>query len=166
MTGDDEEMSSAAVFPMNMIRLCIDGYGDDLSGRAYSKLTLVPLLFSGCGELLLRMDDIFEQVGYPQAFQKRRTFFSGPTRLRETVRMSERLLDDKEMGKQQGKYQTYNIVVQSRRQSSWQGILMDPERTSMRKFQSEMDLLRCICKDLGKPFGGEEVKAFLTADFP
>lgn len=148
-------MSSAAIFPMNMIRLCIDGYEDDLSGRVYSKLMLVPLLFSGCNGLLLRMDDVFEQVGYPQAFQVRRTFFK-PLKLRGSIHIPERLLDDSEMEKQRGNFRTFDIIVQSRRQSGWQGILMDPERTSAKRFRSEMELLHCICQELEKDFGEAE----------
>ncbi len=140
-------MSSAAVFPTNMIRLCIDGYRDDLSGRAYNKLLLMPLPFAGYGGLLLRMDDLFEQVGYPQAFQARRTFLQ-PEKLRGSIHMPEHMMDDEEIDRQSGECRTFDIIVQSRRQSGWQGILMDPDRTFARKFRSEMELLRYICDDL------------------
>ena len=145
-------MSNTVIFPMNMIRLCIDGYGNDLSGRVYSKLMLVPLLFSGCNGLLLRMDDVFEQVGYPQAFQVKRTFFK-PAKLKGRICIPEQLMDDKEMERQSGNCGTFDVIVQSRRQSGWQGLLMNPERTSVRKFKSEMELLHCICQDLGVSFG-------------
>lgn len=145
-------MSGTVVFPMNMIRLCIDGYGNDLSGRVYSKLILMPLLFSGCSGMLLQMDDVFEQVGYPQAFQVRRTFFK-PKKLRGSIRIPKHLLDDTEIEKQRGECRTFDIIVQSRNQSGWQGILLDMERTSAKKFKSEMELLHCICQELGVSFG-------------
>ena len=148
-------MSGTTAFPINMIRLCIDEYGNDLSGRVYSKLMLVPLLFTGCSGLLLRMDDVFEQVGYPQAFQVRRTFFK-PARLKGSIRVPEQLLDDEELGRQSGDCRTFDIIVQSRNQSGWQGILMDPERTSAKKFKSEMELLRCIWQELGESFEAAE----------
>ena len=150
-------MSGTTAFPINMIRLCIDEYGNDLSGRVYSKLMLVPLLFTGCSGLLLRMDDVFEQVGYPQAFQVRRTFFK-PARLKGSIHVPEQLLDDEELGRQSGDCRTFDIIVQSRRQSGWQGILMDPERTSVKEFKSEMELLRCIWQELGEPFEAAEQK--------
>ena len=140
-------MSDAAVFPMNMMRLCIDGYRDDLSGRVYSKLMLVPLLFSGCGGILLSMDDLFDRIGYPQAFQVRRTFQS-PEKLKGSIHIPDQVMKDEEIDKQSGDCRTFDIIVQSRRQSGWQGILMDPQRTSVRKFRSEMELLDCICRDL------------------
>ena len=148
-------MSGTTAFPINMIRLCIDEYGNDLSGRVYSKLMLVPLLFTGCSGLLLRMDDVFEQVGYPQAFQVRRTFFK-PARLKGSIHVPKQLLDDEELGRQSGDCRTFDIIVQSRRQSGWQGILMDPERTSAKKFKSEMELLRCIWQELGESFEAAE----------
>ncbi len=150
-------MSGTTAFPINMIRLCIDEYGNDLSGRVYSKLMLVPLLFTGCSGLLLRMDDVFEQVGYPQAFQVRRTFFK-PARLKGSIHVPEQLLDDEELGRQSGDCRTFDIIVQSRRQSGWQGILMDPERTSVKEFKSEMELLRCIWQELGESFEAAEQK--------
>ena len=139
---------------MNMIRLCIDGYGEDLWGRAYNKMRLVPLPFAGCGVLLLRMDDLFEQVGYPQAFQVRRTF-GKQEKIKGSIRMPERMMEDEEMERQSGARSTFDVVVQSRRQSGWQGIVMDPERTYIRRFQSEKELLDCICRELeGHPAGG------------
>ena len=140
-------MSSAAVFPMNMIRLCIDGYREDMSGRAYNKMQPAPLAFWGYGSLLLGMDDLFERVGYPQAFQSRRTF-SKPEKPSGSIHFPERLMDDEEIGGQSGECRTFDIIVQSRRQRGWQGILMDPGRTFIKRFQSEMELLECIREDL------------------
>ena len=147
-------MSSEAVFPMNMIRLCVDGYSEDLTGRAYSKLLLVPLFFSGCVGVLLSMDELFDRVGYPQAFQARRSFHS-LGKLKGSIHIPSRVMDDEEMEKQSGSRRTFDIVVQSRRQSSWQGILMDPGRTSVKKFHSEMELLKCICRELDENFQAE-----------
>ena len=142
-------MSSTAVFPINMIRLCIDEYRGKLSGRAYNKLMIVPLMFSGYERMLLRLDDLFDQVGYPQAFQVRRTFV-GPEKLRGSIRMPAQMMKDEELNRQRGSCRTFDIIVQSRRQSSWQGILTDPDRISVKKFASEMELLDYICKDLGE----------------
>ncbi len=142
-------MSRTMIFPINMMRLCIDEYGDDLSGRVYSKLILAPLPFSGCGGLLLKMDAVFDRIGYPQAFQVRRTFLK-PAKLRGSITIPKQMMDDEEMGKQKGDFRTFDVVVQSRNRSGWQGILMNPGRTSIRKFQSEMELLDYICSDLGK----------------
>ena len=141
-------MSSAAVFPMNMVRLCIDECREDLSGRVYSKLMLAPLLFSGFGVLLLKMDALFDQVGYPQAFQVRRTFLE-ETESGKRHGIPEQLMEDMELERQSGNCRTFDIIIQSRSQSGWQGILMDPDRTSVKKFRSEMELLDCISSDLG-----------------
>ncbi len=141
-------MSSAAVFPMNMVRLCIDGYGEDLSGRVYSKLMFAPLPFAGCGALLLKVDALFDKVGYPQAFQVRRTFLGRPKL--KGAGVPHQMMEDAELEKQSGNCGTFDIIVQSRQQSGWQGILMDPGRTSVKKFRSEMELLDCICINLGQ----------------
>lgn len=140
-------MSSGSVFPVNMIRLCVDGYREDLWGRAYNKMLPAPLLFAGCGGLLLGMDDLFERVGYPQAFQARRTFLK-PGKLKGSIHIPVETMEDEEIGRQSGSIRTFDVIVQSRRQSGWQGLVMNPDRTHARKFQSEMELLHHICGDL------------------
>ena len=144
-------MSSAAVFPMNMVRLCIDRYENDLCGRAYNKMLLVQLSFVEYSGMLLKMDDLFDMVGYPQAFQARRTF-RGSKKLCGSIHMPERMMEDEKMDRQRGSRRTFDIIVQSRRQSSWQGLLMDPDRTSVRRFRSEMELLECIRQELCEDF--------------
>lgn len=143
-------MSEVLIFPMNMARLCIDRYEGDLSGRVYSKQQKRPLTFSGYGEMLLRMDDMFDRSGYPQAFQERRSFRQEPKK-KEQHRLQRPLkeyLNDSEMQKQKGIIRTLDVVVQSRRRSGWQGLLMDPERTRTVPFRSEMELLDCICQEM------------------
>lgn len=139
--------STATVFPMNGVRICVDEYSDDLSGRVYSKMMLVPLSFSGCSELLLSIDDLFDQIGYPQAFQVKRSFLK-PAKLRKIVRMPKQMMKDEEIDEQRGNCGTFDMIVQSRRQNCWQGILVNPKRTSIKKFRSELELLDCICSRL------------------
>ena len=156
-------MSNAAVFPINMIRLCIDGYIDDLIGRAYNKMLLVPLPFTGYGGLLLGMDDLFEHVGFPQAFQVRRNFLE-PEELKGSIHIPPQLMEDEEIDRQNGSCRTFDIIVQSRRQSGWQGLLMDTDRTHVKKFRSEMELLDYICQDLNETCGQREVPLIAAAE--
>ena len=126
-----------------MIRLCVDGYHGDVSGRAYNKRLLAPLPFAGFAGMLLGMDALFDQAGYPQASQQRRTFRKAG-KPEGALRIPERMMGDEEIGRQEGACRTFDVIVQSRRQSGWQGLVMDPGRTRARAFESELELLECL----------------------
>lgn len=140
-------MSKGRIFSMNTARICIDQYWDAASGRAYSKLWPVPVEFSGLGEMLLGMNRVFDECRYPQAFQELRSFHEQTGRAGPWKFPPSRL-DDAEMDRQKGKLCTFDIVVQSRRQAGWQGLLMKPDRTLIARFDSELELLDAICKEL------------------
>ena len=137
------------MFPMNMVRLCIDKYGVDIAGRVYSKLSPEPLIFDGCGEMLLRMDDMFEKSGYPQSFQEKRSFRKEDRRGGRR-NLPEDLLADEELEKQSGDCGTFEILVQSRMRTGWQGLLMHTDRTLITRFRSEIELLECLRSEIEK----------------
>jgi len=68
-------MKKSNQYPRNAIRICIDYYEQGLTGRAFSPLCANEINYSGIQELLLKIDDIFDRAGYPQAFHERRTFW-------------------------------------------------------------------------------------------
>ncbi len=133
-------MSRGRTFSMNTARICIDERWDTTSGRVYSKLQSAPLAFSGLGEMLLKMNRIFDEYGYPQAFHEMRSFRRKRRRAdsRETPQPG---LKDGEINRQKGRYCTFDIMLQSRRQAGWQGLLMRPDRSLVVRFNSEIELL-------------------------
>ena len=68
-------------YPLNAFRICADKIEDDVKGRVYSPMKMECISFSGMGELLVKMDELFDQVGYPQAFQDKRSFEQGRERV-------------------------------------------------------------------------------------
>ena len=109
-------MQKKRSFSLNTVRICIDTYSSPISGKAYSKLSPAPLVFSGLGEMILKTDQMFDQYRYPQAFQERRSFRAQTGRARPW-KMPESKLSDEEMNRQKGKQCTVDVVVQSRRQT-------------------------------------------------
>ncbi len=57
-------------YPANGFRICVDTEEQDMAGRIYSLLAPEVITYSGWNELFLKMDAVFDQVGYPQAFRK------------------------------------------------------------------------------------------------
>lgn len=140
------EQNENRVYPISAVRVCIDECGDGIKGRIYSKMRETPLVFRNCSELLLRTDEFFDECGYPQRFQEKRSFRrSEPTGYyaRPQIRLS-----DSEVLKQKGECRTMDILVRSRRRSGWQGMVMAGDGKPNREFQSEMELLDIIKEEI------------------
>lgn len=137
---------SRRFYPVNMFRVCIDTYRGDVSGWAYSPMCEDGVAFSGIGELLLKMDKLFDSIGYPQAFQNKRSFEEGKPLgnlyrgIPKPVRKNEDILD------KCGKLCTYDVAVESRHNTSWQGTVYDTEGRDVGRFDGEVELLEKLTR--------------------
>lgn len=137
---------SNRIYSVNMFRVCIDTCQGDISGCAHSPICEREVAFTGIGELLLKMDKLFDSIGYPQAFQNKRSFEEGknPENLYrgipKPIRKNEDILEKR------GLLCTYDIAVESRRNTSWQGIIYDVEGKEAGRFNGEVELLEQLAK--------------------
>lgn len=133
-------------YSVNMFRICMDACGDYISGNAYSPMCKDEISFSGIGELLLKMDKLFDSIGYPQAFQNKRSFEKGIGTdnayrgIPKPVRVAEEILEE------HGRVCTYDVEVISRRNTSWQGVIYDTEGTEKARFDGEVKLLENLAE--------------------
>lgn len=130
-------------YPLNMFRLCVDDDKNkkNIGGRAISPLTEEIILFSDLTELLLEMDKLFDKVGYPQAFQIKRSFLE-----RSKTQNSYRGIPEAKQGQHKilearGKIGTYDVLVTSRRNTTWQGEIYDIDKNQVGSFVGDVDLL-------------------------
>lgn len=137
-------------FPANEIRVCIDSFEEDIGGRLYNKMQKEPIAFHGFSEMLLRADALFDRCGYPQAFQEKRDFTEHKRDTAAHFAAPRECLDNEEMEKQHGRLATVDILIRSRRQTSWQGFLIPFGGKRRVEFRSEMELLECISNELNK----------------
>lgn len=133
-------------FPPNAIRLCIDEYDGELQGRIYSRMNEKPLPFGSCGDLLVRVDKLFDQCGYPQAFEDKKDFKG--RQVMGHYLPPNLVIGDEEIYRNEGKIQTVDIFVRSRRNASWQGSILYGDGSPPERFNSEMELLECVVKGL------------------
>lgn len=136
-------------FPPNAVRICIDNYRNyDIQGRIYSKFRKDSLVFCGVGEMFLKVDDMFDENGFPQTFQERRYFDENRKEKRRAVPVV--FENDDMILRQKGGMKTYDIVINSRRKSNWQGIIRKENGIEDVLFRSEMELLNFIWDDISK----------------
>lgn len=130
-------------YPANAIRICVDQCENhDVQGRIYSKFLTEPLLFRNCGEMLLKTDYMFDQRGFPQTYQRRRHFGDRKEEVHHLP--EEELMGDENILEQSGNHSTFDVIVQSRKKSSWQGVLKTWDGSPVTEFRSEMQLLNWI----------------------
>ena len=136
-------------FPPNAVRICIDNYRNyDIQGRIYSKFRKDSLVFCSVGEMFLKVDDMFDENGFPQNFQERRYFDENRKEKRRAVPVV--FENDDMILRQKGGMKTYDIVINSRRKSNWLGIIRKEIGIEDVLFRSEMELLNFIWDDISK----------------
>ena len=130
-------------YPANGFRICVDTEEQDMAGRIYSLLVPEVITYSGWNELFLKMDAVFDQVGYLQAFQEKRSFTGGTKAA--SYQGSPKLLQPYEaVTHERGLLWTVDVVVISRRDTSWQGIVYDLDRQEIGQFDGELGLMKIL----------------------
>ena len=149
MTGQDK----STLLPSNYVRVCVDRYcHDDIAGVIYSRAFPNGLRFENMAGLLLQTDTLMDQQREPQAFQKKRTFREKEQSKKENDQScpkkdcpaAERF-DAGDAGAE-GRYGTYDIIVQSRKHTSMQGFVKDEQGRVQGEFESEMRLVQILMR--------------------
>lgn len=144
----ETHMKDRKIFPINLVRICIDVYQNaEISGRLYSKMQAEEIVFHNCSELLLKVDRIFDENGFPQAFQQKRTFKDRSACKGYSGRPTENMSDET-ISEQSGETATFDLVVETRCRTGWQGVLWKSDTTEGGRFGSEMELLKIIFSEL------------------
>lgn len=149
ISANIERRSERRPLQVNTLRLCIDSYGSDIRGRFYSRMCQDAVSFDNCGELLLRADMLFDERGYPQPFQEKRSFTKERKRCSYCA-CPEEFYPEEEILKQKGEFCTMDVTVWSRRRAGWQGSLLYPDGTFLSGFQSEMEMLEKLCSEFSE----------------
>lgn len=136
-------------YPPNAFRICADKIKEDVEGRVVCPLSKEIIHFSGMGELLVKMDELFDSVGYPQAYQDKRSFDRDKERANAYRGIPEGARKPTEIISQIGECITLDIVVTSRKNTSWQGKIYGVEGNFLGGFSGEIELLESIIKAAG-----------------
>ncbi|MBS7302820.1 MAG: hypothetical protein KIG50_01615 [Lachnospiraceae bacterium] len=133
-------------YPLNAFRICADKVIDDVAGRAFCPLTAECIAFSGMGELLVKMDELFDRVGYPQAFQDKRSFDNDKERSNLYRGIPEKERASLDIVSQLGEQTTFDVLVNSRKNTSWQGSIYQVDGTFVSDFDGEIELLSALVR--------------------
>lgn len=133
---------------MNALRICIDEKKDIyFQGRAYTRLSKDEIKFQDLSSLLIEVDKIFDEAGYPQAFQEKRSFQKEHSRSFFSMNPgSEKDID--EILNQKGVIATFDVIVISRRHSTWQGEVYGLQREKLGSFEGAITMIDILTSNM------------------
>lgn len=144
-------MASKRKFPLNGLRVCIDSMEDgEIKGFFYSPLDKEAYEAHGFEDFVLKADRLFDQYGYPQSYVNGRSFGQEPAEGNRYRGMPSAVRTDEEIQSYRGRYATCDIVVESRRNASWQGVVGDSYGKVLEHFSCVLDIVKIIEDYFGK----------------
>ena len=139
-------MENRMNFPGNALRLCIDRRNEDIHGRLYCMAGQEAVTFDDSCTLFMLGEEIFDYLQVPQAYQQKRSFSKVEgylTSIAWTPWENPLMIDE-----QQGQCATFDIIVQTRKKTSWQGLLKDAKGNVLASFGSDLELLHKITENI------------------
>lgn len=133
-------------YPLNAFRICADKIEGDVGGRIFCPLNDEGIQFCGMTELLVMMDEMFDRAGYPQAFQDKRSFEQMKERRNLYRGIPKSVMAPSSIVIQKGKHTTFDVLVHSRKNTSWQGEIYDEDGNFLADFDGEIQLMAAIEK--------------------
>ena len=127
----------------NLVNLCIDRISHgNMEGWMYHKYTEGPVGFHTVQDCLLKMDALFDRIGYPQTTVRQRNFKNLPESMEkeEAVPVS----DAAKVLAQSGELVTFVVHVNYRQNATWQGEVVWADTKQRCRFRSALELLKLI----------------------
>jgi len=130
----------------NLVTVCLNRAGNDLSGEAWHCYDKEPIAFDGVDALALKLDQLFDRLEMPQHESWFRTFTGGKKGFLLPVigPLPDKVLDQKEILEKRGEQATFVIHVQHRKNSTWQGTLLWTESNRWFTFRSVLELFKLM----------------------
>jgi len=128
--------------------------GGYYKGKLYSQFLDEPFEFFTLIKMLEKMEAVFDEKKFPQAFLSLRTFGENKKKTSKPVsKVVETVSDDIDMTHYEGKCTgkcTFEILVSYRQNASWQGQILWVEKKQKQDFQSELEMLKLMDEALIK----------------
>lgn len=135
-------------YPLRAFRICVETTEPDVTGVAYTPMKKEGIPFVGWNQMILSLDTLFDENGYPQAFQEKRSFRKTNEQNISYNAMPEKRVTTALILKHQGARLTVNVSVDMRRNTSWQGSIFSDYGERLETFRSELELMDILSEKL------------------
>lgn len=127
------------------LRFCVNAAQEHrISGKLFSQRLIHPLEFHDLGSLILFLEEVFDRQNYPQAFQNTRTLIPAASDMSLVAETPAQGMTPAVVRAARGTVTTFDVLVTSRRNSSWQGSVDWLDGGSRQEFTSFLALMRMI----------------------
>lgn len=132
--------------------LCIDDIWEaDFSGTLYNLYMPEPVVFRQFMEMIIKMEQFFNDVGYPQSFFEDRSFLGEKADSGQKPPMQvQQYHEDSMFQEHVGKIATFVLEVRFRQNASWQGTLTWKEGGETVDFRSTLEMTKLLDGNLRK----------------
>lgn len=127
-----------------LVCVCLDAYQKkDVAGRFYHRYDKGGISFQSVAELVMLMERLFDEINYPQAFTRLRSFHKQKVK-RHQKKEGKKMTDDNDFLDNRGEAATFIVHVQFRQNATWQGEVVWAEQQKKICFRSALELLKLM----------------------
>jgi hypothetical protein len=153
--------SKQMLFARNLICVCVDDDKDaDYQGLIYHQYADEPISFNGIADMILEMENLFDEWDFPQRglaerkFDKKKENHKRPVPETEDDKLKIEIISDthgvRNVQNKKGKLATFVIQVVYRQDASWQGHVIYQEDNEKLDFNSALELIKIIDRAVTK----------------
>jgi hypothetical protein len=153
--------SKQMLFAKNLICVCIDDNENaDYQGLIYHQYADEPISFKGVANMILEMENLFDEWDFPQRglaerkFDKKKENHKRPVPETEDDKLKIEIISDthgvRNVQNKKGKLATFVIQVVFRQDASWQGHVIYQEDNEKLDFNSALELIKIIDRAVTK----------------
>ena len=129
----------------NLINICVDHFKEgEIGGRFYHCYSREPIQFMNVVELLREAEKLFDDISFPQASTKTRSFVEKVQVQVSRMQRPEPVVDQECVVGHNGKLGTFVTTVKFRQNSTWQGEFYWLEGEKSLKFSNTLDFIKQI----------------------
>jgi len=116
----------------------------DIKGALHSKYLEEPFEFANMVNMIQKMEEIFDTVGFPQAFLTTRTFNNEKRVVSKHDVEGSVFLNRGNEKETDGNKCTFEISVRFRQNATWQGQIFWTEKNMRQNFRSVLEMLKLM----------------------
>lgn len=131
-------------FPVNSIRICIDREREEICGRISAIALEKEIAFFSRKDLVIKINQIFDKIGQPQAHQILRSFRNTGTEDTGYCGAPVRYHTSEAIYNSYGKARTLDMMMVSRHNSEWQGVVKDKDGNVICNYSSTLDFIKWL----------------------
>lgn len=128
------------------LRICVDGEG--FNGRIVGQRVYSPIQFSDINDFVTQVDALLDAQNFPRAFQQIRSFTGKEQPDVPAALSPEQLSLAEEVAGQNGRRATFQLLIRSRQNASWQGYIDWLDGQNPQSFDSTLEFMKLLCDGL------------------